>query len=477
MQRTRVLTSCIVFVTIAICENWCPALSCADSTIAIPPVATSVGLPGEFEWQDAILLGWEVNEVGIHPTLLKIIRATWRELPVVVLVANEHARQSAITAMRNAGIPQDVVTFLPVPVDTSWARDYGPASVKRSNGTFALIDTDYDPTERPNDNRVPSLLALQFTMPAVTLPLLLEGGNLLSNGAGLCISSRTVVTENLGRGVSETQVVRMLRDTYGAAELLLLEPLIGESTGHVDMFATFPRSDTVVVGQYDPEIDEINAKVLDRNAKRLAKVVTPFGRLKVVRVPMPDNDFDTWRTHTNVLYANRKLLVPTYPGFDERERQISFATYRRLLPGWQVVGIDCNDIIECGGAIHCVALNLGRMPKLPPRRGLELPPVPKLHDAAPNAPALVRRSPLRRNWRQATSRFENPRPWAAKLGPPSKAAGAARPQPAITSVTLPPPVPQIHNESGRKSEWNRYRSSARRLQDYGRDTLRRLLTR
>ncbi len=34
------------------------------------------------------------------------------------------------------------------------------------------------------------------------------------------------------------------------------------------------------------------------------------------------------------------------------------ATFRRLLPGWDVRGIDCTQLIRMGGAVHCVTLNL-----------------------------------------------------------------------------------------------------------------------
>ena len=188
--------------------------------------------------------------------------------------------------------------------------------------------------------------------------LTIEGGNLLSNGAGLCLTTSKSLADNVLRGYEHHQVQPLMKKLFQCKEVAVLEPLIGEPTGHVDMFVTFTAPDTVVVARIDPQDDPINAAVLDRNAKMLAGLTTPAGPLRVERIPMPAHEADLWRSYTNVLYFNGTVMLPTYAGVDPRMERLVADTYRRLLPGWDIKGIDCTKLIQLGGAVHCVTLNL-----------------------------------------------------------------------------------------------------------------------
>jgi agmatine/peptidylarginine deiminase len=66
-------------------------------------------------------------------------------------------------------------------------------------------------------------------------------------------------------------------------------------------------------------------------------------------------------TYTNVVFANGVLLVPTYPDAPSEMEAEVMATYRRLLPGWEVVGIDAGSLVPHGGVLRCAALPLHRI--------------------------------------------------------------------------------------------------------------------
>ena len=70
---------------------------------------------------------------------------------------------------------------------------------------------------------------------------------------------------------------------------------------------------------------------------------------------MPPGSSESWRTYTNVIFANGRLLVPTYPDIDEAGWRRTVELYRRLLPEWDVVGVDANELIVVGGALHCIS--------------------------------------------------------------------------------------------------------------------------
>lgn len=347
------------------------SISPPATTLSPPPDRV---LPAEFERQDALLLAWDGGNEFIQRTLTEIITETWRTTPILLLVRDADDQFAAVDVLRRAGLSRRTVRFVQLPFDSIWSRDYGPAVVRTRDGSLQIIDSDYQRGERPNDDDVPALLGPQLDIPAIRAPLAIEGGNLISNGAGLCLTTTKVLEQNAERGRSELDVRETLRRFYGASDTIFLEPLTGEQTGHVDMFATFLAPDTVLVGQAAVDEDAANAEILDRNAGRLEGAWTPHGPLKVVRIPMPPSQGETWRTYTNVLYANGTILVPAYPAADPAGTVAAAMLYRKLLPGHRIVSIDCDQLIELGGALHCISRNLPGIGRFPPEAAPQ-PPV------------------------------------------------------------------------------------------------------
>jgi len=319
-------------------------------------------LSGEFESQEAILMAW-VDEAWCRETLVKIVVETYRHVQVILLVENELIEEDAKAVLRAAGVTPDRVRFRRVPTDTLWVRDYGPLVIDTGDGTYQCVAP-----RRPIDVEDPRLqdayaswaLSRLLEMPVVPTPVLLEGGEILSNGQGLCLVSTSLLQKNSQFGYPQSHVTNAIGRLFGATEIVYLEPLHDEPTGHVDWYATFTSPDTLVLGDYRGT-DPVNASLLDRHAERLAGVATAGGPLRIVRIPMPPRgDPHFGGTYTNVLFANGVLLVPSYPDAPPELEREAFDVYRRLLPGWSVVGVECPGLIAREGALHCAAVNLYR---------------------------------------------------------------------------------------------------------------------
>ena len=325
-------------------------------------------LPGEFERQSALLISCDELLLRFPDLFADIARAVGDRVAIIALVNDDEEIDLAETLLANRNLKQVRLRFVRIRHNTIWARDYGPIVIE-GNGRSWLVDAAYSELNRAEDDQVPSMLGQSMRLPVLHTPLLLDGGNLLSNGRGLCITTTRILANSGGRQTEE-EVRHWMAQCYGAAETLLLEPLAGEPTGHVDMFASFTSPGTVVVGWYDPLADPENSAILNRNAERLARLHMNGLPMDVQRIPMPPHE-GVWRTYANVVFANGTLLVPTYADKDPEGRQAALATYSRLLPGWNVAGVEASDIAEFGGALHCVILNLGplgRIPDLSPRR-------------------------------------------------------------------------------------------------------------
>ena len=315
--------------------------------------------PGDFERQSALILG--CNELlPYHPgALVELVSALIDRVPLLAVVDSEDQRRHLLALLCDWGLPAHLLHYVSMPVKGMWVRDYGPSFIRHPDGSVGILDAAYLEADRRADDEVPSELAALLRVPVEQVPLLIEGGNLLSNGKGLCITTQALYSRNQQRGVRPDELSAGLGKYYGFEQIVVLKPLVTEMTGHVDMFAAFTSADTIVVGQYDARIDPVNADVLNENARILSGIqVEPGKRLNVVRMPMPSNRGGVWRTHTNAIFANGTLLMPIYPGFDAQSRQQAMETFRTLLPGWEVEGIDTTSIIQNRGALRCVCIQV-----------------------------------------------------------------------------------------------------------------------
>jgi agmatine deiminase len=64
-------------------------------------------------------------------------------------------------------------------------------------------------------------------------------------------------------------------------------------------------------------------------------------------------------SYTNSLIFNKKVLVPIY---GKAQDQAALDIYKQILPGYDVKGFDCNDIITANGAIHCITKLVAKAP-------------------------------------------------------------------------------------------------------------------
>lgn len=347
----------------------------------LPPARLS--LPAEYEEQAAIVLGCG-ELVECYPDMLaQLVQALKGRVALLALVPDDACREKVRSVLSARGQSDEAVEFVSVPHNTMWTRDYGPFIVRQPNGSPAMTDLIYVGADRRKDDLVPWWLGKNYSLPVVHVPLTLEGGNLLSNGRGLCLTTTKVLLKNRERGLEDDEILRLLDQYFGAEQTVVLEPLQRESTGHVDMFAVFVDADTVLVGRYDASIDPQNAAILDRNALRLANVLYEGRPLEVVRVPMPSNADGKFRTYTNAVFANGVLLLPRYGDLDPDGLHAALAAYHRFLPDWKCITIDATKVIEMGGALHCMTLNLAALPAPP------LPP------SSSRAPLPARRSSRR----------------------------------------------------------------------------------
>ncbi|NDC62880.1 MAG: hypothetical protein EBZ59_02595 [Planctomycetia bacterium] len=325
-------------------------------------------MPGEFEEKDAILLG--VNElVEYHPeTLVEIVAAIDGRTQIVALIADPEQEERTLKLLRSRGLATDAIRFFLWPAASMWVRDFGPQQVVTVNGDarasdVRVIDFEYEVPGREVENQLPMAFAATFGMRVAHCHLAMEGGSYLSNGNGLCISSTRLIEQNQSRGHDLQAIGRILNGYFGFAKWAYVLPIVGESTGHLDLFLTVVGPSTVLLGSYDPADDPENAERMDANARTLSETTDIDGHpLEIIRLRQPAAKDGCWRSYTNVIYANGVVIVPQFPDVSPELDREALATYRRALPDRRVVGIDASAIVKKRGGLHCLSLVIPRLP-------------------------------------------------------------------------------------------------------------------
>jgi len=332
-----------------------------------PPV-TPVTFYAEYDPVDAIYLAWEAGyfDTFYYQFVHEIIART------TVQIFHLHhgaAERTAIEGyLTSRGEDPSEITFIDLatagtyyvwetewPFDRSlesfWTVDYGPYFVEDGTGVISILDPRYL-VWRVNDDAVPTKLAAMLGVNAFRPDLDWDGGNLFSDGQGTCFGTGLHFAENLPRTGDEIEA--QLESYFGCEKMIWLEPMIGDGTGHVDMFFKNAPGDVVIVGDFDPAMDAYNAAILDRNAALLGSETNAAGApLTVIRVPMPSNADGVFRSYTNGIVVNDLVLVPVYSLHADDEAE-ALSVFEVAFPGRTVVPVDSEDIIEWGGAIHCV---------------------------------------------------------------------------------------------------------------------------
>lgn len=317
----------------------------------IPPA-----IPGEFETQDALVFGCG-QLVRYYPQLfVDFVRICQDRIRLVGIIAPEWLHLGRLL-LGAAKLPIDAVEFIEGVTSSVWSRDWSPLLGYDGEGRRCQFYMDRSHMRHRDDLIARKLFQARFPDPCREVPLNMEGGNFLSNGQGLILTSASVAQTNAAR-YTGNKIAAILGQYFGSEQWASLPPLHGERTAHVDLFATFLAPDFLVIGSVNEKEDEINARSLDEAAAKLEGFSTLAGPLRIGRIPMPSSRDTYFRSYNNVIFANGLLLVPIYPNVDAKLDRRVLDIYREFLPGWEVMGLDLSSLATKGGGLHCLSTNV-----------------------------------------------------------------------------------------------------------------------
>lgn len=331
-------------------------------------------LPAEWEPHQAVWFSWPHNRdswpgkfEAVEPVMAQAVAAIQpsETVRINVLDAAHEAQVRALLAPYQ--VSTDNLVFHHFPTNDAWCRDHGAIFiVRQQDGCRELAATHwgynawggkYPPYDYDQD--IPRRMAEALGVPRFECGMVLEGGSIEVNGAGVLMTTeQCLLNPNRNPQLSRAEIERRLRDFLGVHTVLWLgEGIVGDDTdGHIDDLTRFVAEDTVItVVEEDPA--DANYALLQDNLRRLQTMQLPDGRpLRILTLPLPEPViYDGQRlpaSYANFYIGNTVVLAPT---FNCARDARALAALQQCFPRRRVVGIDCTDLVWGLGAFHCLS--------------------------------------------------------------------------------------------------------------------------
>jgi agmatine deiminase len=173
-----------------------------------------------------------------------------------------------------------------------------------------------------------------------------------------------LLNKNRNPTLTKVDIETRLQTAFGVRKINWLDYgyLAGDDTdGHVDTLARICPNNTIVYTACDDEQDEhyVELKKMEEQLKAFTNADGEPYRL----LPLPwtgpvlgrDSDERLPSTYANFLIVNEAVLVPIY---DLPMDEDALEVVSQAFPGFEILGIPCSALIEQGGSLHCITMQI-----------------------------------------------------------------------------------------------------------------------
>jgi len=311
------------------------------------------------EWgpMSGVLLNWPTLWPPLWEMHLEIIKAC-NHVMTYLRVGEGDFGAAALAWLEANGVDLKKVQAIPGPLGDNWARDYSPLyGVNVYSGEpvahkfkFAVFCEESRKLTSRELKEIDRNFAWKKGYTVYRNDILLDGGNILTDGNGTYVLTKRVLRDNYN--------LPNLRDKLdawlNADRIIIVEEEPDDLLGHINHFK-FISPEKIIIGQPD------KPSPVSRYLDRLTRIFNKTG-YEVIRVPAPEG-FDRVmpggvETHTalyaNSLMMNGKVLLATYDGDGlEKYNEAAIAAYQNALPDYEIIPIEATVAGNAGGAINC----------------------------------------------------------------------------------------------------------------------------
>jgi agmatine deiminase len=322
------------------------------------PREDGFAMPGEFAPHKRTLMGWPTRRELWGATLAQaksdyadVANAIAAFEPVAMVAKPEDAEEARAALSGN-------VEIIELPIDDSWLRDNGPIFLLDGAGNRAASAFGFNAwgekfTPYDEDARLARRLMRRWDVPCYDPDMVLEGGSVHVDGAGLVITTeQCLLHPSRNPGMSREEIEERVLAYLGADQMLWLGKGLVEdrdTDGHVDLIVqvTGPRA---IVLQTVPDANP-NAENCRENlarARGAGLAVLEFEHLHYGEVA---GDPVTM-SYLNLYLCNGAAIVPTsgVPASDEP----ALARLAEVVPEREIVAVPGMVLAYGGGGPHCI---------------------------------------------------------------------------------------------------------------------------
>lgn len=338
-------------------------------------------LPAEWEPQSAVLLTWphEHGDWGkdyapVEKAFITIARAIASTQKVIIGAFDVHHQNDIMQKLRANQVDMTAVLIYLVPSNDVWARDHGPITIFEG---IKAIQCDFKfnawgaKYASDLDDQIPQQLFKASLLKGYhyqKIDFILEGGSIETDGDGtLLTTSLCLQNQQRNNQLSQSEIEQELQAHLGITRILWLTQgfLLGDDTdGHIDTLARFFNPNTIGYvhcdDKSDPHYEPLMA-MYEQLKSFKDKSNQPYD---LVPLPLPSPIFNKEdqrlpATYANFLITNTQVLVPLYE--DKHDTHV-LEIFKQYFPNRTIIGIDCRAVIEQYGSLHCLTMQIPKIP-------------------------------------------------------------------------------------------------------------------
>jgi agmatine deiminase len=339
------------------------------------PLSDGLIMPAEWHTHDACWMVWPCSTECFKEELAKAkkvytqVAQAISKFENVYMLVNEAQRAEA---KKSCG---DAVSLVSGTCFDSWARDSAPTFVRDEQGNVAGIDWTFNgwghhPITGPCDEVMAAEILQSLGMRRYVAPFILEGGSFHVDGEGTLITTEQCLLDpKRNAGMTKADFEAFFHAYLGIRKTIWLgNGLDGdETTGHVDILATFARPGLILLNSCtDP--DDPNFVTTNDARLRLQRAVDARGRvLEIQEIPQPRAQF--WNgarmdlSYINFYMPNGAVIMSSFN--DEADDKVK-NIMQDIFPERVIIQIPSLPLFSGGGGIHCITQQQPNGTALPP---------------------------------------------------------------------------------------------------------------
>ncbi|MBI1342038.1 MAG: agmatine deiminase family protein [Terrimonas sp.] len=290
-------------------------------------------MPGEFEPQEAVWLGWQAYE-NYYPVNISMVRSLLPFVKVKIATESDSIQIIAKKLLAENKIDTSQVQFFTMPNNEFWMRDHGAAFIINGKGDMKAVDfvwgtygyrewliEKYNGNEKKADSaltkslaskrgKVDSLMGVAENIPVERSWIRIEGGAIEVNGKGTLLLNEPL-TLSRNKGISKDSIAREFKRVLGVKNIIWLQTGLAEDPhiieritgkyvgigtgGHTDEYVRFADANTILLAWMPEEekdmnpVNKINYERMNINYNILSSAKNENGKpFKIIKVPLPD---------------------------------------------------------------------------------------------------------------------------------------------------------------------------------------------